>query len=145
MDLKLPLQSRIYLLLFVAAFTFGSCSSTKKASFNTSTYTPEAEGHVKVKKDKNANYLIEVNVENLADSKKLTPSKNTYVAWIETEDKGAKNIGQIHSSEAMFSKARKASITTVSPIRPIRIFITAEDDGNVEIPSDMVILTTNPF
>ena len=145
MELKSLMQSRIYLLLFVTAFTFGSCSSTKKASFNTSTYEPAAEGHVKVKKDKNANYLIEVNVDNLADSKKLTPSRNAYVVWIDTENKGAKNIGQIHSSEAMFSKTRKASITTVSPDKPLRVFITAEDDAKVEVPGDMVILTTNSF
>src|SRR5436305_7852639 len=121
MELKLLMQMRIYLLLFVVAFTFGSCSSTKKASFNNSIYEPGADGKVKVKKDKNANYLIEVNVENLADSKKLTPSKNAYVVWIDTDEKGTKNIGQIHSSEALLSKARKASMTTVSPVRPTRI------------------------
>jgi hypothetical protein len=106
---------------------------------------PGAEGEVKVKKDNNNNYHIEVNVVNLADSKKLTPSKNTYVVWIETNDKGSKNIGQIHSSSSMFSKAKKASITTVSPSKPIKVFITAEDDPNVETPGEQVVLTTAPF
>jgi hypothetical protein len=100
---------RSALLPLAIFFCLSSCSSTKKVPFNTSTVTPAAEGTVKVGKDKNGNYLLDITVDNLADSKKLTPSKNAYVVWIETGN-GTKNVGQIHSSSSMFSKAKKASV-----------------------------------
>ena len=122
-----------------------SCGSSKKVSFVNSTVVPGAEGSVKVKRDKNQNYLIDLNIENLASPKQLTPSRHSYVAWIETKENGTKNIGQVNSSKGMFSKTRRASLTTVSTFKPIRIFITAEDDPNIEYPGDVVIMTTDPF
>jgi len=54
------------------------------------------------------------------------------VAWVETEEKGTKNIGQLKSSSSMLSKTKKGSISTVSPYKPTRVFISAEDDGGTE-------------
>lgn len=136
---------KLCFLLFVTIAQFCSCSSTKKAPFVTSTVVPGAEGGVKVKKDKNKNYTIDVHVGNLADSKKLTPPKNTYVVWIETKEVGAKNIGQVHSSSSMFSKAKKASISTVSTQKPTRVFVTAEDNPNITSPGTQIVLTTDTF
>jgi hypothetical protein len=106
---------------------------------------PGAEGTVKAKKDKNGNYYIGITIENLAKPNQLTPSKKTYVAWIETQEKGVKNIGQINSSSSFLSKTKKASISTVSPYKPMRIFISAEDDGGIEEPGTMIVLTTDSF
>jgi hypothetical protein len=106
---------------------------------------PGAEGTVKVKKDKNQNYLIDVSIDNLATSKQLTPSRSSYVAWMETKENGTKNIGQVNSAKGLFSKTRKASLTTVSTFKPTRIFITAEDDPKIEFPGTMVIMTTDSF
>ena len=135
----------ICLFLSLATTYFSSSAQSKKVSFNTSAVVPGAEGTVKVKKDKNGNYDISVDIENLAQSKKLTPPKNAYVVWLETHEKGVKNIGQIQSSSSMFSKTKKASISTVSAYKPVRIFITAEDDPGVEQPGEVVVLTTNSF
>jgi len=125
--------------------TYLSSSAQKKVSFNTSTVVPGAEGVVKVKKDKNGNYDIEINIENLPDPKKLTPSKKVYVTWVETREKGAKNIGQLKSSTGLFSKMRRASITTISIYKPVKIFVTAEDDGGTEDPGDVIVLTTDSY
>jgi hypothetical protein len=134
----------ICLLLF-SAVTFNVTAQTKKVSFQTSAVVPGAEGTVKVKKDKNGNFNIDVDIVNLAQPKKLTPPKKVYVVWIETHEKGVKNIGQVNSSSSMFSKTKKASISTVSPYKPVRIFITAEDDGATETPGEVVVLTTDTF
>jgi len=125
--------------------TYLSSSAQKKVSFNTSSVVPGAEGVVKVKKDKNGNYDIEINIENLPDPKKLTPSKKVYVTWVETREKGAKNIGQLKSSTGLFSKMRRASITTISIYKPVKIFVTAEDDGGTEDPGDVIVLTTDSY
>ncbi len=119
-----------------------SCSS--KQAFLTSPIVPAARGSVKVKKDNNNNYLIKVYLENLAEVKRLSPPKQTYVVWMETDQEGTKNIGQINSSTSFLSRNLKASFETVSSVKPVRIFITAEEDGNAQLPG-LQILSTNDF
>jgi hypothetical protein len=138
-------SAQICVLLIALVFGATSCGSSKKISFVTSTVVPGAEGTVKVKKDKNQNYLVEITIENLATPRQLTPPRDSYVAWMETKQNGTMNIGQVHSSKGMFSKTRRASLTTVSTFKPLRIFITAEEDPKIESPGTMVIMTTDAF
>lgn len=121
-------------------FAFSSCA--KKLVFSTSAITPAASGDVKFQKDKNNNYRVDVSVRNLAPSGKLTPPRETYIVWVETESNGVKNIGQINTSKGMFSKSLKASLTAHIPFKPQNVFITGEDSQNVQYPGSMVILTT---
>ena len=123
------------------AFLFESC--TAKVAFMTSQVVPAARGSVKIKKDKNHNYVIHVRLDNLAEVKRLQPSKKTYVVWMVSGQEITKNIGQIHSSSGTFSKNLKASFETVSPVKPYKIFITAEDDANVQSPGTYIIATDN--
>ena len=139
---QLFIRLSICLFLLLAVTPFNS-TAQKKVSFITSTVVPGAEGTVKVKKDKNGNYHIEIDIEHLPPAGKLTPAKKTYVAWVETQENGIKNIGQLKSSSSMLSKTRKASIETVSPYKPNRVFISAEDDGGIEQPGTLVVLTTD--
>src|SRR6185369_11894190 len=97
---QLLIRLTIGLFVFLASTNLSS-SAQKKVSFNNSIIVPGAEGSVKVKKDKNGNYDIDIYTENLPDPKKLTPSQKVYVAWIETKEKGVKNIGQMKSSSSL--------------------------------------------
>src|SRR3954471_18535243 len=126
------------LLVVCSLLMFSSCA--KKLHFATSTVVPAAEGRVKYKKDDNGNYAIDVKIENLADPKKLTPSKNTYVLWMETEQSNVQNLGQIVSSTGLFSSTLKASLEAVSPFKPRSFFITAEDNPAITYPSPQVVL-----
>jgi hypothetical protein len=143
MQVHLPgmLYSRIIAIILVIGviFFFGSCS--RKIAFQTSSVVPAAEGTVKVKKDNNNNYHIEIEIINLAEPNRLQPAKKTYVVWMETDLEGAKNIGQINSSSSFLSKRLKASFDAVSAIKPTRIFITAEDEGTVQYPGMQVLST----
>ncbi|MBA2500887.1 MAG: hypothetical protein H0V30_14270 [Chitinophagaceae bacterium] len=114
-------------------------------SFQTSSVVPSAEGSVKVKKDNNNNYSIDLNVIRLADPKRLEPSKSTYVVWIETAENGSKNIGSLNTSSSMFSKTLKSSLKTVSPFKPVSLFITAEDNADIQYPGSQVVLRTDRF
>ncbi|MEP6725389.1 MAG: hypothetical protein ABJC98_06225 [Bacteroidota bacterium] len=124
-------------------FLFSSCS--RKISFQTSTVVPAAEGTVKVKKDKNDNYRISVSISNLAEPNRLQPAKHTYVVWMDTDNNRIKNIGQINSSTGFLSSKLKASFETVSSFKPIKIFITAEDDAAIQYPGMQVVLSTDRF
>ncbi|HMU09643.1 MAG TPA: hypothetical protein PKC54_06530 [Ferruginibacter sp.] len=120
-------------------------SCARKMTFLTSSIVPAARGDVKVKKDNNSNYVIKIKLTNLAEVKRLEPSRHAYVVWMESHGSEIKNLGQINSSSSMLSKTLKASFETVSSSRPSKIFITAEDEASVLSPGSMVILSTSSF
>ena len=126
--------------ILLISFFLSSCA--KKMHFADSPVVPAATGYAQVKKDKNGNYGITVNVTDLADSKKLSPSKNVYVVWMESAGNGTKNLGQIKSSSGLLSKRLKGSLKTTATSKPTAVFITAEDDGDVQYPGMQVILRT---
>ena len=127
--------------VFIAALTLNSCA--KKMTFGTSSVVPAAEGSVKVKSDKNKNTSIDLSVERLANPKRLNPSKDTYVVWMETASNGTKNIGSLNTSSGFLSGKMKSSLKTVTPYKPTGFFITAENDKNVQYANGEVVLRTN--
>lgn len=132
----------IYSLIAVLFIMFIFSSCARKMSFQTSSVVPSAEGNVKIKKDKNNNYHIDLNVMRLASPNRLNPPKDLYVVWMNTESNAAKNIGQIKTSSSLLSKTLKSSLETVSTVNPTGFFITSENDGNVQSPSGQVVLKT---
>ncbi|PKP48430.1 MAG: hypothetical protein CVT92_16140 [Bacteroidetes bacterium HGW-Bacteroidetes-1] len=123
--------------------TLNSCAT--KANFLSSSMVPAANGTVKVKKDKNHNYRINIQISNLAESNQLSPPKDTYVVWLVADNKAAKNIGQIVSETGFMSKKLKASFETITSFKPSKIFLTAEDDANVQYSYSEAVLTTGDF
>lgn len=120
-------------------------SCARKVHFQNSSVVPAARGDVKVKKDNNDNYNIQISLSNLSEPKRLQPSKNMYVVWMESDNNPAKNIGQINSSTGFLSGKLKSSFETVSSSKPTRIFLTAEDDAGIQFPGEQVVLTTSDF
>lgn len=118
-----------------------SCDTTKYV-FSISPIVPAAEGSVKVKKDKNSNYNIDLDVKNLAEPKRLSPAKETYIVWMETEQNGSKNIGQLKISSGVLSNTLSSSLKTVATFKPTGFFITAENDANIQYPDGQTMLTT---
>jgi len=130
-------------LTIMMIFSFSSCAT--KAKFETSSVAPAARGTVKVKKDNNKNYVIQIEITNLAEVKRLQPPKRSYVVWLVSDQDETKNLGQFNSSSGTFSKLLKASFKTVTSNKPTKIFITAEDEATITYPSGQVILSTNRF
>lgn len=131
------------ILTVFVIFTLSSCS--RKVNFLTSSVVPAARGYVEVKLDKNKNHVIQIHLSGLAEVQRLQPAKQTYVVWMVTDQEITKNIGQIKSGTSMMSKQLKASFETVSSFKPIKIFITAEDDAEIQFPSSQLVLSTDKF
>jgi hypothetical protein len=144
-NLKMTTARNISFTIAAAMMLFIFSSCAKKISFQTSSIVPAAEGTVKVKKDKNDNYRISMAISNLAEPSRLQPSRNTYVVWMDTDNNTIKNIGQINSSTGFLSNKLKASFETVSSFKPVKIFITAEDDAAIQYPGMQVVLSTDHF
>ena len=147
MTVKLPqpficLSRNLFFLALVASLAT-SCS--RKVSFLTSTVVPAAQGKVKIKRDDNKNFRIQMEIENLTQSDRLQPPRKAYVVWMTGDDNSVKNMGQVTTSSGLLSSKLEASFETVSPIRPKRIFITAEDDFAISYPGSQLVLTTDIF
>ncbi len=125
-------------LFGVIALWFTSCSN--KTLFLQSSVLPAAEGYVEVSRDKSENYIIKIDLKNFAGAERLDPSNLTYVVWMVTSSDATVNIGRISTNNSL-----NASFETLSSFRPVKIFITAEEQENARYPGSMVILTTNRF
>jgi len=112
----------------------------KKIPFVQSSVVPAAEGYVKIKTDRNNNTIINIRIKNLAEIERLDPSMKTYVVWMVTDRDSTENIGRIHSSSSL-----NVSFEAVSSFQPIKIFITAEENENTQVPSEKIVLSTDNF
>ncbi|MBK9985336.1 MAG: hypothetical protein IPP15_23855 [Saprospiraceae bacterium] len=130
----------ILALGLIAPLFLQSCA--KKYAFAISSIVPAAEGSVIVKKDKNKNYNIQLKVANLADPKRLSPPRDMYIVWMETDHSSSTNIGQLKTSSGMMSKALKSSLSTVTSFKPTAFFITAENHADIQYPDGEVVLKT---
>lgn len=131
------------LALSVMALSFSGCAKT--TSFLNSSVVPGADGTVKVTKDKNKNAVIKIQIKNLAEPDRLEPPRKQYIVWMVTDTDLTKNIGRIKSSRTMFNKRMEGSFETISSFTPVKIFITAEDDADIQYPQEQVILSTANF
>lgn len=108
--------------LFLAIF-LSACATT--AEFKTSKVTPAANGEVKVKKLKNSNFSVEVNILDLADPERLKPSREHYVVWCKTSN-GTFNLGILTKGEG-----NDWTLSTESTYEPKRIIVSAEQEEKV--------------
>ncbi len=141
---KNKLAKSIFFTILAGSMILLSTSCAQKVSFLNSEVVPAAKGSVKVKQDNNKNYVIDVEIEDLAAIERLQSSNETYVVWMETDQGNTENLGQLKSSSSFLSKQNTASLQTVSAFNPVKIFVTAERGIDVRYPSQ-VILTTNSF
>jgi hypothetical protein len=126
-------ERRLLYLLMLTMFLSGCY---QKFAFKKSRIVPAADLNVKIDHDKNGNYNIELNVENLAQPLDLTPAKKTYIVWI-ISNKGSFNVGQLN-----IDKNLEGSLSAITPYKPTSIIITAEEDPEATYPGTQVVVTS---
>lgn len=139
------LTNKMFLGVFALLILFSFDTSAKKVTFLKSTVVPAARGYVKINRDKNLNYVISINISNMAEVYRLEPSKLNYIVWMVTDEEIIMNMGKIKSTVGFLSKNLKATLETVTSLKPIKIFITAEDDASRQYPGTQVVLSTANF
>ncbi len=117
-----------------------SCSP--KLKFMPSSVVPAATGQVRVKGNKNNNYLVNVGVLNLAPPDRLTPPQRAYIVWMDSDQNSAKKLGLLNPSSNLLSKALKADLSTTAVAKPTRVFVTAENNTDIQYPAGIELLTT---
>ena len=124
------------------ALVLSITSCAQKISFLKSSVVPSAEGEVSIEKDSNNNYKLHISVMRLAEPDRLNPSKKLYMAWMETEENGMVNLGQLTTANGFLSKTLKSSLKTVTSFKPVSFMITGENDASVSYPGTLVVLKT---
>jgi hypothetical protein len=132
----------VVIMILILLF-FTSCS--KNVDFLQSSVVPAAQGYINVTTDNNKNYVIKVYISDLADVGRLQPTMKSYVVWAETDQGNIENIGQLSSSTSFISSQMRATLKTVSSFKPRKIFITAENAINAQMPGNFVVLSTEEF
>lgn len=138
---KKNIKGLLFTLAVILVLSMASCS--RKLVFRESGIVPAAQGSVKVKKDKNENYAIDLSVRHLSPPERLIQSRDTYVLWTDTRRNGIKNLGQLKSRHGLFSKELKSDLETVTTFEPRNFFITAERAADIPFPEGQVVLTTD--
>jgi hypothetical protein len=117
---------------------FTACS--KDIVFPVSDIVPAAEAVLKVNKNDNDNYNLELKVENLAAADRLSPPRRSYVVWMVSKKNGTISMGNLD-----IGRKNKGVIKSTTPYEPIRVFITAEDGATPVVPSTQIILDSGRF
>lgn len=78
----------------------------------------------------------------MAEPQRLTPPKSVYIVWVETYQHEMKNVGLLKTEGGVISKELKSTLNTMTPYKPMNIFITAEDSQAVTSPGSNVVLRT---
>lgn len=136
----------VYLSISTLIFSmllFSSCS--KRISFPPSAVVPGVEPQAKVKKTDDGDYRISLDVNHLVRPEQLSPPKNHYVVWINTEDQGLKNIGELKNRSGMFANTRRASFERTIGFKPTQIFVTSENSTDVQFPGDQTVFRSETF
>ncbi len=136
---SLPIKDAFKILSYIfIAVLISSCSS--KVVFPVSEVVPAAEATLKVNKNGNENFELDLKVENLAEADRLTPARRYYVVWMVSKKHGTINIGNLD-----INRKNKGSLETSTAYEPIRVFITAEDTQKPVVPSTQVVLDSGEF
>lgn len=136
---ELPIKDSFRILSFIfAAILITACN--RNIVFPVSEVVPAAEAVLKVDENDNNNYELELEVENLAEARRLTPARKHYVVWMVTKRNGTINLGNLD-----INRKNRGVIKTSTPYQPIRVFITAEDDPTPVVPSTQVIMNSGEF
>lgn len=130
-------------LLLMFLFVASSCST--KIYFPDSPVVPGADPKAEVKKNKEGEYVVKLNVNNLALPERLSPPKRNYIVWVNTESQGVRNIGELKNRRGMFSNTGKASFEGSIPVRPTQIFVTAENRTDIQFAGDHTVLKSEVF
>jgi hypothetical protein len=123
----------LLLLAFVWPFSGG-----KDVQMIAGPSNPAARCTVHLHVGDNKNTELDMKAESLAAPSALTPPKNAYVVWIQPPDAGPQNLGQITPD-----KDQKAELKTATPYKRFKIFVTAEDQAQIQSPEGVTILSAD--
>lgn len=122
-------------ILCLALFwPFGS--GGKKIQMNSAQEVPAAHGEIQAKTTSNGNTKVDIKVRALARPSALAPPKDTYVVWIQSPGQDPVNEGALKVDGDL-----KGEMSTVTPYKDFKVFITAEKFAQIQRPEGPTVLS----
>jgi hypothetical protein len=131
----LEVHMQRFLLLSVALLFFAAISQAKDVQLVGDPSVPAAKGQVNTSKDKNGNVRVKVIVRHLAKPTSLTPAKQAYVVWVQGKAAEPEKVGMLQVNNNL-----EGSLEGTTPQKEFDIFITAENDPSVQVPTGTRLL-----
>ena len=129
------MRNRNIALFVVFAFLLTVAAWGREDRLANTGLTPAAMGKVTTDNDRNGNTGVEVEVKHMASPESLTPSRTSYVVWIQPRGKDPEMLGLLRVNQEL-----EGSLRATTPYKNFDIFITAEENPKPSAPSSMVIL-----
>jgi hypothetical protein len=128
-------QQRRLALVLTLTFLFAVAVWGREDRLTNTGLNPAAQGKVTTDTDRNGNTRIHVEVKHMASPAALSPSKQTYVVWVQPRGQSPELLGILRVNEDL-----QGSLDASTPQKDFDILITAEDNPNPAAPSGMVVL-----
>ena len=130
-------RSMSAILLAIVLLFAASAQAAKEFKLINDQSVPGATGKVDVSKDRNGNYRVKLEVYHLAKPTGLNPPKQAYIVWIERRDNQPIPLGQLRVNDDL-----KGTLEATAPALSdqFEVFVTAEDNPNVQVPSEPRLL-----
>lgn len=138
-----PINRRPFFYCISCLIFFYACA--KKIYFQDSELAPKANGKITWKNSGSNAYQVEIDAYYLKKPETLKPSKDDYVVWIQGVDDSIRNVGRMVSVNSLTSPVLEGELVVFTHVRPVKVFITAEDSTTAVVPGTMVVLTTPRF
>lgn len=123
------------LLYFAFVWPFGGGKDVQMMAGESN---PAARCTIHLHMGDNGNTELDMKADSLAATSALTPPKNAYVVWIQPPNEAPQNHGQIATD-----KNQKAELKTATPYKRFRVFITAEDQAQMQAPEGPTVLSAD--
>ena len=127
--------------IYVCVLAFGMCTGmigTAVASdvrMTADPSVPAATGKAHLDKDRNGNLKLKLEVDHLAKPGALTPTRQSYVVWVEPRGKDPQNLGALKVNGDL-----QGSFEATVPRQDFEVFVTAEDNPAAQVPSGPKLL-----
>lgn len=105
----------------------------------------EEKDGMQITRDAAGNYVIHLIIVNLQPVKLMKPVKEGYAVWVVTEAGVPVNIGNIEGANTWTDKKDKTKFEATHPVKPVKVFITAETDLKTQKPGTQVVWSTGNF
>jgi hypothetical protein len=123
----------IYTFLLVFGLVCTALASDQRMIADPS--VPAASGKAHLSKDNNGNLRLKLDVDHLAKPGSLTPTKESYVVWIQPRGKEPQNEGTLKVGDNL-----KGNFEATVPNEYFEVFVTAEDNPAAQTPSGPKLL-----
>lgn len=124
-----------YLVFAVLLMTLFACGGSGEYIFVGGPRAVGLDGVAQVETVEGGNQLVSLRLQHLPPPDRMGENLSAYVVWFVADDRPTTRAGVLEYD----ADTREGALTATTPFRQFNILITAEAQGDVPQPSDVII------